>query len=108
VADGVGSWALKGIDAGLYSKQLCRDIKSFFDDDTTMPLKDILVESAKINKNIGSSTCVLLKFHSKLENHIQTTNLGDSGYYLFRLDYNGELEQVFRSQEQQWAFNTPY
>ena len=26
VADGVGGWAEKGVDPGLFSKQLCRDI----------------------------------------------------------------------------------
>jgi protein phosphatase PTC7 len=28
VADGVGGWAEMGIDPGLYSKELCRHIKS--------------------------------------------------------------------------------
>ena len=33
VADGVGGWADQGVDAGLFSKQLCKDIKSLFDID---------------------------------------------------------------------------
>ena len=28
VADGVGGWADQGVDAGLFSKQLCKDIKA--------------------------------------------------------------------------------
>lgn len=49
VADGVGGWADQGVDAGLFSKQLCRDIKSLFDIDPHHHLKQILVESVKIN-----------------------------------------------------------
>ena len=30
VADGVGGWADRGIDPGLFSKQLCRDIKTLY------------------------------------------------------------------------------
>ena len=30
VADGVGGWAEQGIDSGLFSKQLCRDIQQLF------------------------------------------------------------------------------
>ena len=37
-----------------------------------------------------------------------TTNLGDSGYMIFRPDGQGDLEQIFKSKEQQYSFNFPY
>lgn len=39
VADGVGGWSRKGIDPGLFSKQLCKDIQSIYESDSTKPLK---------------------------------------------------------------------
>lgn len=30
VADGVGGWADRGVDPGLFSKQLCKDIQAIF------------------------------------------------------------------------------
>ena len=38
VADGVGGWADRGIDPGLFSKQLCKDIGKLFEQDSTMTL----------------------------------------------------------------------
>lgn len=39
---------------------------------------------------------------------MKTTNLGDSGYAIFRQKNNGEIEKIFRSKEQQYSFNFPY
>ena len=107
VADGVGGWANRGIDSGLFSKQLVSDIKMIFDANEAQELKSVLVESVKINKNTGSSTCVLAKFDTE-RNVLKTTNLGDSGYLLLRPDESGSLTQFFRSKEQQYTFNFPY
>lgn len=66
-------------------------------------LKNILVESVKINKNIGSSTCVLVKFDTSRHNFIKTTNLGDSGYLILRPVQEGNesyIKLIFRSKEQ--------
>jgi serine/threonine protein phosphatase PrpC len=90
VADGVGGWANEGIDSGLFSKQLVSDIKMIFDANEAQELKSILVESVKMNPNVGSSTCVLAKFDSE-RNVLKTTNLGDSGYLLLRPDDTGAL-----------------
>lgn len=98
VADGVGGWANEGIDSGLFSKRLVSDIKQIFDANEAQELKSVLVESVKINPNIGSSTCVLAKFDTE-RNVLKTTNLGDSGYLLLRPDDSGALTQFFRSKE---------
>ena len=39
VADGVGGWANRGIDSGLFSKQLAADLKTNFDKDPSQELK---------------------------------------------------------------------
>lgn len=108
VADGVGGWATRGIDPGLFSKSLVADIKNNFDPNQAQELKKVLVESVKQNRATGSSTCVLAKFDTQRPNFIKTTNLGDSGYVLYRPDSNGGLNQLFRSKEQQHSFNFPY
>lgn len=81
-----------------------------FNKDKSQSLKDILVESVKINKNTGSSTCVMLKFDPETPGLIKTTNLGDSGYLIFRPnpEDNQKLLNEFKSREQQYDFNFPY
>mmetsp|Transcript_3740 Transcript_3740/g.6371 ORF Transcript_3740/g.6371 Transcript_3740/m.6371 type:complete len:130 (+) Transcript_3740:122-511(+) len=86
VADGVGGWASEGVDSGLFSKQLVKDIQSMFNESPSLDLKTLLIESVKKNENMGSSTCVLLKFDTERPDFIKTTNLGDSGYLIFRPD----------------------
>ena len=82
VADGVSSWGKKGFDAGLFSKQLTKDIQAIFNEqETQKSLKEILNEAVKLNGNVGSSTAVLASLHEP--NLMKTTNLGDSGYVIF-------------------------
>jgi hypothetical protein len=76
------------------------DIKNNFDPNQARELKAVLVESVKQNTATGSSTCVLAKFDTSRPNFIKTTNLGDSGYVLYRPDGQGGIKQLFRSKEQ--------
>ena len=62
VADGVGGWANRGIDAGLYSKSLVWYISDKHEKNKAAELKNILVESVVDNYEIGSTTCVIAKF----------------------------------------------
>ena len=108
VADGVGGWANQGIDSGLFSKQLVKDIKSLFDLNPAWELKQILADAVLANKNTGSSTCVLVKFDTSKPDTLKATNLGDSGYLLVRPQGDGTFETIFRTKEQQFSFNFPY
>ena len=46
VADGVGGWANQGVDPGLFSKQLTKDIQALFNEKgSEMTLKEILVKA---------------------------------------------------------------
>lgn len=111
VADGVGGWARQGVDPGLFSKQLCKDIQVIYDKEgSTKTLKEILIEAVKLNKNQGSSTAVLASLEEP--NIMKTTNLGDSGYSIYRAEMaegnSLKLNLEFRSEEQQYRFNFPY
>lgn len=74
----------------------------------------MLVEAVKANKHIGSSTAVLATMDITDGSVVlRTTNLGDSGYVIFRAPSMGSqsqdnLEVYFRSKEQQYQFNFPY
>ena len=92
VADGVGGWAEQGVDPGLFSKQLCKDIRGLFEQDSKVSLKDILVKAVEMNKNVGSSTAVLASLED--EGTLKTTNLGDSGYVIFRASKEGRKVEL--------------
>ena len=101
VADGVGGWERHGVDSGLFSKQLCRDILEIGQQEKEWTLKQILIEAVKRNKQTGSSTAVLAKLDGN--NLMKTTNLGDSGYVIFTAEHDDsgvKLKKVFRSKEQ--------
>jgi hypothetical protein len=103
VADGVGGWINNGIDSGQFSKRLVWDVKRLHDEDNSEELKNILVEGVKAHTRIGTSTAVFAKFDTSRPNFIKTTNLGDSGYVLFRPkeeDGKFAVEKVFRSESQ--------
>ncbi len=85
VADGVGGWSEVGVDPGLFSKQLVKDIEAQFNKNPKGSLKEMLVEAVKVNKHIGSSTAVLATMDVTDGSVVlRTTNLGDSGYVIFR------------------------
>jgi protein phosphatase PTC7 len=91
VADGVGGWINQGIDSGLFSKALVWDIHRLHAENNSRELKNILVSAVKANKNTGSSTAVLAKFDTTRHDILKTTNLGDSGYVLYRPNNDGNL-----------------
>jgi protein phosphatase PTC7 len=103
VADGVGGWAERGVDPGLFSKQLCRDFQTLFNSQPSRSLKDILLKAVTMNDFTGSSTACLAKLVTVNNKTVmQTTNLGDSGYILYRAYQEQDkilVRKVFRSKE---------
>ena len=74
-----------------------------FEQDSSISLKEILVKAVQMNRNMGSSTAVLASLNEP--NLMKTTNLGDSGYVIFKasLEENTDkvtLSKTFRSTEQ--------
>jgi len=127
LADGVGGWAKKGVDPGLYSKELCSQFKYLYESQMKLLPEDLLappenragdakaavkeldqrrnlVEACKktMRKAVGTSTFVSMAMN-KDEPKIEGVNLGDSGYLILR-----GKKALFHSPVQQHRFNHPY
>jgi protein phosphatase PTC7 len=95
---------------------LCRIIGEKFEEYNINPytkylysetiLKNILIESVKENKNIGSSTACLVLL-DRTQNILYTANIGDSGYIILRKS-NNQYHQIYKSEEQLHSFNFPF
>ncbi|XP_073131791.1 probable protein phosphatase 2C 80 isoform X4 [Henckelia pumila] len=106
VADGVGGWSEKGVDAGEYARKL---MSNFFvvlgnyptvESNHNLNLKRILNEAYSKTKVPGSSTACILT----LKNHsLHAVNVGDSGFLLLR-----DGEEFYKSPIQTSRFNCPY
>jgi protein phosphatase PTC7 len=106
VADGVGSWGDRGVDAALYSRGLMRSCFEAAYEATVegdhISTRDVLRRAARDCADIvGSSTAVLATMtpHGALE----VCNLGDSGCLVVR-----GSEVIFRSEEMQHRLNFPF
>lgn len=74
--------------------------------DAEVPLSEILDQAQKRVKAKGSTTSTMA--YLKGDGHLETCNLGDSGYLLIRPDAHGKLTSLYRSESQQYYFNCPY
>lgn len=101
VADGVGQWALEGINSGLYAQELmenCRKLVS--EESTSADPKQVLVMSAMEAKSAGSSTVLVA---SLVGETLHVVNLGDSGFIVIR-----EGSVIAKSSPMTHGFNFPY
>ncbi|KMZ66594.1 putative Protein phosphatase 2c [Zostera marina] len=101
VADGVGQWALTGVNAGIYSRELMENCAKLVEQSEGLVKSpdEILKQSAIQTQSPGSST-VLVAFFDGLVLH--AANIGDSGFWVLR---NGV---VFRkSTPMVYGFNFP-
>ncbi|PIN21040.1 Serine/threonine protein phosphatase [Handroanthus impetiginosus] len=103
VADGVGGWARKGIDAGKYSRLLMRNAEDSVEDcrpHDVDPMR-LLVESFMNTTEVeGSSTACIVSLAGDL---LRAANLGDSGFMVIR---GGKT--FYKTEAQQHSFNYPY
>lgn len=114
VADGVGGWANKGVNPGLYSRKLTETITTSFSKLTSaeqdvVDLKKLVHRSNHIaaDAHLGSATCTVVRL--KDANTLETLNVGDSGYSIHRRsDQTGDLRVVYSSIPGQKGFNFPY
>ncbi|XP_049388320.1 probable protein phosphatase 2C 55 [Solanum stenotomum] len=106
VADGVGGWAKKGIDSGVYSRELMKNAElaiqkqSSSSSITTIDLMKVLNEAFWNTKAKGSSTACIL---SLFDDTLHAINIGDSGFIVIR---KGII--VYKSKVQQSRFNCPF
>lgn len=102
VADGVGGWARKGVDAGIYARELMTKsvVALQLEPKGAINPKRVLLEAHSKTTSKGSSTaCIItLKGHT-----LFFANVGDSGFMVFR-----DNRLVYQSPTQQQYFNCPY
>ena len=91
----MGGWNKKGIDPGIFARELCSHVQDGFTDQSN--LKELLVQSVQKTKPMGSSTFVMAAL-DKEDPQLRTVNLGDSGYTILRASDN-HFSQVYRSTE---------
>ncbi|KAL6498493.1 hypothetical protein OROHE_026590 [Orobanche hederae] len=95
VADGVGGWAAKGIDAGKYARQLMRNAAHIVENTAAASRPP----TSALDAPVSSTACIV----SLAGNHLRAANLGDSGFMVIR---GGK--GFYRSPVQQHSFNFPY
>jgi len=100
IADGVGGWALHGIDPAIFANCLMQNAQRAYELFGLREPVQLLNFGFQNARSIpGSSTaCILVVNDGKLG----SSNLGDSGFLLIR---NGVI--IYRTKEQQHLFNFP-
>ncbi|KAI5682765.1 hypothetical protein M9H77_03993 [Catharanthus roseus] len=103
IADGVGSWARKGIDAGEYARALMENALFSIQNQPkgAVDPKQVLNEAFLNTEAKGSSTACIITLNG--DNSLNAANLGDSGFMVIR---QGRV--VYQSPSQQHSFNCPY
>ena len=99
VADGVGSWRAKGINAGFCARELMEKCKSIFVEGTTSPF--LVLEEAEQTLSEDGSTTVLLA-HEDYEG-LKIAQVGDSNLVIIRNNYI-----FFQTTPQQHMHDQPY
>ncbi|KAL8041356.1 hypothetical protein ABFX02_10G159900 [Erythranthe guttata] len=102
VADGVGGWASRGIDAGEYARELMKNAEYEVKDYCPIDVepKEVLRQAFLNTAAEGSSTACII---SLAGNILTAANVGDSGFTVIR---GGRT--FYRSPVQQYGFNFPY
>lgn len=106
VADGVGGWSSKGVDPGLFSRELmafaAEAVVKFEKRD---PL-DVLRAAHAKTRALGSSTALIVALETVPQTDsglIHAANLGDSGFLIVR-----RRKVIAQSEAQQHSFNFPF
>ncbi|XP_043694092.1 probable protein phosphatase 2C 55 [Telopea speciosissima] len=102
VADGVGGWAKKGIDAGKYARELMLNAAMAVKDGSKGSVNPytVLEEAYSKTKALGSSTACIVALTD--DNFLHSANVGDSGFMVIRGD-----NIIYKSEAQQYRFNCP-
>lgn len=101
VADGVGSWAGKGIDSGEYARQLMFNTRlAIMKQKYPLNPREALKKAFYKTNAKGSSTACIITVH---DDQLHAVNIGDSGFVHIR---GGKI--IYASPVQQRRFNCPY
>ncbi|KAB5521325.1 hypothetical protein DKX38_025644 [Salix brachista] len=103
VADGVGGWARKGIDSGIFARELMSNYLASLrslNPGRAVDLKETLLKAHSRTAATGSSTACVVSLEG---DRLCYANVGDSGFMVFR-----GKRLVYRSPTQQNYFNRPF
>ncbi|KAJ0044818.1 hypothetical protein Pint_04768 [Pistacia integerrima] len=103
VADGVGGWNKRGIDAGIYARELMTNsliALSGLPKEAVVDPKKVLKDAYSITTAQGSSTACIVTLKDYC---LHAANVGDSGFMQFR-----NKKFIYQSPVQQRCFNCPY
>ncbi len=103
IADGVGGWAARGIDPGIYSRELMNFANIAVENDEMLDPLQILVRAHSQTTSLGSSTALVIHIDA-VKKTLHAANIGDSGFKIVR---NFD-RLVLSSTPQQHDFNFPY
>jgi len=115
VADGVGGYSNKGINSGLYSRAILKQVRELKEDTDLHRILVTATRHVNVNEKVkGGCTVTLGKLNEN--NQLSLLNYGDSAIAIFRpcIRLNTRREQVlyprivYRSVEQTHYFNCPY
>ena len=97
VADGVSSWAAKGVDPAILARKLTEVIIEDHLADPTSSAKSNIIKgcSDAIDYSLGSATAVAAKIRN--DQWLEISTLGDSGMMLFRVLKGDRLLFVFET-----------
>lgn len=90
VADGVGGWNKRGVDPSIFSNELIKNVRKYWEKNMNRQIvdpKQLIKSASKDTKNIGSSTLVLVTIDPK-QALLRSAYIGDSGYVIYRLYSN--------------------
>lgn len=113
VADGVGGWADRGVDAGLYSSELMEGARKLVEDFGETDPRTMLSTAYDQTTVVGSSTACIATLQ---ESTLRIANLGDSGLLVLRRTIDRDCPQgkiaatwkcVLETEAQQHYFNCP-
>ncbi|CAL5379573.1 unnamed protein product [Camellia sinensis] len=103
VADGVSAWSEKGINPGIYSRELMENCRKIVSECDSMPLinpEEVISEGALEAESPGSSTILVAYFDGQV---LHVANIGDSGFIVIR---NGVVYK--KSTPRSFEFNCPF
>lgn len=112
VLDGVGGWSEQGFDSSAISREIGNKITSIYLENPNLPPLEILQQAYDMVKSEGivkvGSTTICFGIIDGKSGKLESINLGDSWFGVFRQDENEMFKCIKQSTEQTYYFNAPY
>lgn len=109
VFDGISSVKDYGIDPSEFPFHLVYNLNQQLTDDTVDIKQEFITIGKKItDENIKGSTTICLSKFNQNDGKLETFNLGDSGFMVFRFNKASVPFLLYKSEPQCFRFNFPY